>query len=282
MARQLSEEALEAKRIKQREKQYATQQRQIQRQREKQQEKRNDTAYIEEQKEKQRLRAEKQWIKQREKQQALLNCPKAIAIQKEKQLSAQKKAQEQARHSAKRSLIKQLAKKKILQKSDDYKAQQYQKILSQALSQKSKPTTARKQAPIKSKGLKGRTLTMQERYLTNKLAALGCICCRNQGWYTEAMNNQEGQTFISMHHVEGRVKPWAHAKQLPLCQWHHQIEPPTDAPLELFPLHGNSKKSWEKTNGTQEALLEQVYEMINEPRPWLESVQEEGLNKASA
>ena len=264
MPKELSDKALEAKRATQREKRYAAQQRQMQRQREKQLAKLNDSTYIEAQKNKQRISAEKQRQKSIEKQLAKKSCPDAIAKQKEKQLLAQEKA----KVAAKRSQIKQIEKQKELQKS----------VVHQGLSH-SKPGKVQKKPQrtavlkpkkaIKSQGLKGRSATVQERHLSNRLGALGCICCRNKGWYTEAMNNQEGQSFISMHHVEGRVKRWAHAKQLPLCHFHHQVEPPKDAPADLFPFHGNGKKHWEKVNGTQEALLKQVYDMISEPRPWL-------------
>ncbi len=292
MPSNISDEQLAEKRAKQyekqREKQYASQQRQMQRQREKQQARLNDNNYLEAQKEKQRLSAERQAKRQFEKQQAKLNCAKTQAKQQEKAIKAQEKAQA----SAWRSQLKQQEKQKALRQDADYQAKEHAKRLQQQAAQQKKSIKKQleklsqekssahnkdntalkpKRKAIKSRGLKGRTPNVQERYLANKLGSLGCICCRNQGWYTEAMNNQEGQAFISMHHVEGRVKPWAHAKQLPLCHFHHQVEPPSDAPVELFPIHGNSKKAWEKVNGTQEALLKQVYEMINETRPWLES-----------
>jgi len=111
-------------------------------------------------------------------------------------------------------------------------------------------------------------LNLSER-LEKKLGDIGCICCLNKGWYSSAMRDCEGQRFISMHHVEGRTQSWAHAKQLPLCQFHHQTPPPADAPSDLFPLHGNAISVWEKINGKQQDLLKQVYAMIGEERPWI-------------
>ena len=128
-----------------------------------------------------------------------------------------------------------------------------------------KPSTKK----IASKGLKGRARTAEEKRLEKKLADIGCICCLNKGWYNSAMQATEGQRFISMHHVAGRTQPWAHAKQLPLCHFHHQTPAPDDAPVDLFPLHGGSISAWEKTNGTQEGLLKQVYLLIGEDRPWI-------------
>lgn len=120
-----------------------------------------------------------------------------------------------------------------------------------------------------SKGLKGRPRTVEEKRLEKKLGDIGCICCLNKGWYNSAMQASEGQRFISMHHVSGRTKPWAHARQRPLCQFHHQTPAPSGAPSDLFPLHGGSISAWEKVNGTQEDLLIQVYLLIDEDRPWI-------------
>jgi hypothetical protein len=139
------------------------------------------------------------------------------------------------------------------------------------INERLKATSIKKPSkPMSSKGLMGRSRTAEEKRLEKKLANIGCICCLNKGWYSSAMRESEGQSFISMHHVEGRTKPWAHAKQLPLCQYHHQVPPPSDAPSELFPLHGGAVPVWEKINGSQDNLLIQVYEMIDEERPWLE------------
>ncbi|MBD3610631.1 MAG: recombination enhancement function protein [Gammaproteobacteria bacterium] len=124
--------------------------------------------------------------------------------------------------------------------------------------------------PLKSKGMKGRSRTAEEKLLESKIAAIGCICCLNQGWYTSAMQAEEHQRYISLHHVDGRTKPWCHAKQLPLCQHHHDTVPGAGAPETLFPIHGGGRQRWEAVNGTEEALLKQVYDMIGEKRPWLD------------
>ena len=83
------------------------------------------------------------------------------------------------------------------------------------------------------------------------------------------MAEQESTKFVSLHHVEGRTKEWAHAKVLPLCAHHHDTPAPSHAPDELTPIHRGNKKEWIELNGTEEELLKQVYEMIDEERPWL-------------
>jgi len=83
------------------------------------------------------------------------------------------------------------------------------------------------------------------------------------------MAEQESTKFVSLHHVDGRTKEWSHAKVLPLCAHHHDTPAPSHAPEELTPIHRGNKKEWVELNGTEDELLKQVYEMIDEDRPWL-------------
>lgn len=189
----------------------------------------NDSVYIEKQKAKQYAATLRQSERQRERLKEKLASPDFLKNQKVRQEKALAKG---SGISAKKSL---------------------------------KPSTKK----ISSKGLKGRARTAEEKRLEKKLADIGCICCLNKGWYNSAMQATEGQRFISMHHVAGRTQPWAHAKQLPLCHFHHQTPAPDEAPADLFPLHGGSISAWEKINGTQEDLLKQVYLLIAEYRPWI-------------
>ena len=203
-------------------------------------EKQNSPEYRAKQLEKQREAAQRQQQKQRDKQQARLADPKYRQAQLDKARAKQQRQREK---------------------------QQAQLADPEQHKRKPPPPSTK---PIKNRGLKGRARTAQEKRLEALLARIGCICCKNKGWYTDAMNSQEGQHFISMHHVDGRTKPWCHAKQLPLCQYHHDTPPPVGAPEELFPLHGSGRKLWEKVNGTQAELLQQVYEMVGEKQPWLQ------------
>ena len=243
------------------------QQQSQQRQREKQLERLNDASYQQVLRDKQKAAQQRQAEKQRQRQREKLQDP-------EHQEKLRLKQQQQAKKQQAKAAIKnsptpkaptpQALEKKRLQQQ----AMQQRMLEKQRQKLKHSPAKPAVKA-LKSKGLKGRAHTAEEKRLANKLAQIGCICCLNKGWTQSQDYLESGQNFISLHHVEGRVKPWAHAKVLPLCHYHHQTPAPNDAPAELFPLHGNAKPEWEKVNGTQESLLKQVYAMIEETRPWM-------------
>ena len=189
-----------------------------------------------------------------EKKKAQLDDPAYLETQQLKQRETQIKAFE-----------KQRARQQVKEASPEYKVQKTKAI-------KSKPIKSSliKSSPIKSRGTKGRNPTALEKILANKIGDIGCICCLNKKWYTSDMAEQESTKFVSLHHIEGRTKEWAHAKVLPLCAHHHDTPAPSHAPDELTPIHRGNKKEWIELNGTEEELLKQVYEMIDEDRPWLE------------
>ncbi|WP_065480936.1 Ref family recombination enhancement nuclease [Aeromonas hydrophila] len=119
-----------------------------------------------------------------------------------------------------------------------------------------------KAAPAKStssRGLKGRTPTASEQQVMDKLGALPCLCCL-----------QEGRTnpVISLHHVTGRTEPGAHYRTLPLCIWHHDT--PADAEArqqyqDLIPRHAKGslggRRAWEARFGTEIEMLLQAWRM---------------------
>jgi hypothetical protein len=79
------------------------------------------------------------------------------------------------------------------------------------------------------------------------MAALGCIACRKDG-----VQNQ----YVSIHHIDGRSKPGAHSRVLPLCYWHHQSgdqEAPSVHPW---------KARFEAKYGKQADLLAEVIEAL--------------------
>ncbi len=262
-----------------------------QRRADKQREKQNSPEYRAKQLEKQRESTQRQQQKQRDKQQARLGDPEYRQVQLEK--ARAKQEEQRVKQKAKAQLKPQKSIKAKPAKPVDVEAQRAKQLAAAQRQQQRQRDKQQAQLadpeyqqrkkissrvkPIKSKGLKGRARTAEEKRLETLIARIGCICCKNKGWYTEAMNNQEGQHFISMHHVDGRTKPWCHAKQLPLCQYHHDTPPPQGAPEQLFPLHGTGRKLWEKVNGTQAELLQQVYDMVGEQPPWLqvEAIDEE-------
>lgn len=55
--------------------------------------------------------------------------------------------------------------------------------------------------------------TKDEKAYHDRLAGLGCIACRFDG---------DANTYVSIHHIDGRTKPGCHKLVLPLCAGHHQ------------------------------------------------------------
>lgn len=90
--------------------------------------------------------------------------------------------------------------------------------------------------------MKGRTPTAAERRHMKKVADMGCIVCRREfGLFSPA----------AVHHIDGKTKPGAHMRVLPLCGAHHQTGGYGIA------LHAG-RAEWERRYGTQEELLEIV------------------------
>jgi hypothetical protein len=105
---------------------------------------------------------------------------------------------------------------------------------------------------LKSRGMKGRTTTKEERELHDRIARIGCIACLLDGRFND---------LVSIHHIDGRTKPGAHKKVLPLCAEHHQQD---DAdPLGRIAVHPN-KARFEELYGSQYRLLEFVMKRIGE------------------
>lgn len=86
--------------------------------------------------------------------------------------------------------------------------------------------------------------TKEERAYWDRLAMLGCIACRIDGRYNP---------IVSIHHIDGRTKPGAHKKVLPLCSGHHQNGTGNDK--SLIAVHP-FKRRFENAYGTQEQLQE--------------------------
>ncbi|MCR3806645.1 Ref family recombination enhancement nuclease [Pseudomonas aeruginosa] len=98
--------------------------------------------------------------------------------------------------------------------------------------------------------VKGTTPTSAELGLHDRIAQLGCICCRIEGRFNPV---------VSIHHCKGRTKPGCHRDVLPLCGPHHQkIEP------GVLAIHGD-KPSWESRYGKQIDLVVQLMAEIGEP-----------------
>lgn len=98
--------------------------------------------------------------------------------------------------------------------------------------------------------MKGRNPSRQEKEFWTLLAeVVGCIACRKDG---------RTNFHVSIHHIDGRTKEWAHKMVLPLCYPHHQggqQDPPSVHPW---------KSRFEERYGTQEELLEECIEILTD------------------
>lgn len=97
--------------------------------------------------------------------------------------------------------------------------------------------------------MKGRARSAEEEKLHDRIAALGCVACRQDGVFN---------TYVSIHHVHGRTRPDAHKHVLPLCHPHHQGD---DTALAV---HQN-KTQWEARYGKQDDLVKEMFESMGLP-----------------
>lgn len=99
--------------------------------------------------------------------------------------------------------------------------------------------------------MKGRTPNAEEKRFMDRMCQLGCIVClKHYGVHTEP----------SPHHMEGKVKPGAHFKILPLCGRHHQTAD-TEKPPRWHTRHHN-KAEFERAYGTEMDLYHYALELM--------------------
>ena len=89
--------------------------------------------------------------------------------------------------------------------------------------------------------------TKAEKAYWSKLADLGCIACRKAGIIN---------THVSIHHCDGRTKPGAHRKVLPLCYEHHQSGNAYAPSIHPW------KRKFEAAFGTQEELMAECEKLV--------------------
>lgn len=97
--------------------------------------------------------------------------------------------------------------------------------------------------------MKGCKPTAAEKRLHDQLATLGCIACRMDGVY---------QPVVSIHHIDGRTKPGAHMKVLPLCAGHHQDGTGIPGLIAVHPW----KARFEAAYGKQLDLLSRCMDLL--------------------
>ena len=90
--------------------------------------------------------------------------------------------------------------------------------------------------------MKGRNPSVAEKRFHDRLASLGCIACRVDG---------HDNPIVSIHHIDGRTKPGAHMRVLPLCAGHHQDGYGIPGLVAVHPF----KRRFEDRYGSQYELL---------------------------
>ncbi|MAK56538.1 MAG: recombinase [Pusillimonas sp.] len=98
--------------------------------------------------------------------------------------------------------------------------------------------------------MKGRPTTKDQKIFHGQLCRyVGCIACWIDGQFND---------YCSIHHVDGRTKPWAHWFVLPLCAGHHQDGAGAPGFISVHPW----KTRFESRYGTQKALLNHCLELL--------------------
>lgn len=91
--------------------------------------------------------------------------------------------------------------------------------------------------------LPGRTPTRAEKEWLDKCAQVGCIICLE--WLGV-------QSPAEIHHIDGKTRPGAHFKTLPLCPRHHRITG------QGYVSRADGKKLFESAYAAEKELLGMV------------------------
>lgn len=93
--------------------------------------------------------------------------------------------------------------------------------------------------------LGGRSPTKADREWMDAISGLGCIVCHlDIGVDTPA----------EVHHIDGKTKPGAHRRSIPLCYLHHRAGLDNEQATSRHPY----KRRFEDRYGSEELLLEQT------------------------
>ncbi len=102
--------------------------------------------------------------------------------------------------------------------------------------------------------MKGRAPNKDEKEFMDKMCEIGCIVCLNLDYETPE---------VTPHHMEGKTRPGAHYKIIPLCSNHHQVP---DIKGRWVSRHGPGKNTgkalFEEEYGTEEELYSQCLEIL--------------------
>ncbi len=96
--------------------------------------------------------------------------------------------------------------------------------------------------------MKGRTPTAEEKRWMARVAEMGCIVCKKQGYFTPC----------EIHHLDGKTKEGAHFKTIGLCFHHHRA----GVDNELLTSRHPYKARFEKRYGNESELLNQTSTLV--------------------
>lgn len=96
--------------------------------------------------------------------------------------------------------------------------------------------------------MKGRTPTKKESDYMDLIRDMGCIVC---------ILENKGHTPPQIHHIDGKTKPDAHMRAIPLCYCHHMADQ-QQPKNELYTSRHPHKSRFEERYGSEAWLLEQT------------------------
>lgn len=99
--------------------------------------------------------------------------------------------------------------------------------------------------------MKGRTPTADEKRHMDAVQAMGCIVCRLE---LSVFSPAE------IHHTDGKTKPGAHKRVMPLCFRHHREGVCCDEYVSRHPF----KAEFERRHGAEEELLNHVDVLLSQ------------------
>ena len=104
--------------------------------------------------------------------------------------------------------------------------------------------------------MKGRTRTAAEKRFHDLLCQhIGCIAC-----FIDSGRDRRN-TYVSVHHIDGRSKQWAHWYVIPVCAGHHQDG--TGAP-GLIAIHPWKTRFEDRYGAQMELLRDCIKQLIDQ------------------
>jgi hypothetical protein len=121
--------------------------------------------------------------------------------------------------------------------------------MSRATAPIARTVMAKTSKPMKSHGMKGIAPTSAQKAFHDAMASIGCIACFTMGAWTEQ---------VLIHHIDGRTKPEAQWKVLPLCAGHHDHNTGIPGLIAVHPY----KARFQAAHGHQMVLLRTCLEIL--------------------